>query len=162
MDKTKQGSTLVRAGNRRPLRLARSSLDPDRPPAARAGWQRTLHAVSLAALTPLLEKNVVKTLSLDVPVIFSMSRVIVLAFAVGMLRRIWQSGVAGWPEATLAITVVLALPILGALERAAPEHVVELTKALVGRFGTGDVRGVGDVHRTDAREPSRHDDHRSD
>ena len=61
-----------------------------------------------AALTPLLEKNVVKTIGLDVPVVFSMSRVIVLAFAVGMLRQLWRAGVAGWPEATLAIAIVLA------------------------------------------------------
>jgi hypothetical protein len=85
-------------------------------------------------LTPLLEKNVIKTCTLDVPVVFSMSRVIVLAFAVGMLKQIWHSGVAGWPDATLAIAIVLALPILGALERANAEQVVDLTKTLVERI----------------------------
>jgi hypothetical protein len=85
----------------------------------------------LAALTPLLEKNVLKTLPLNLAVVFSMSRVIVLAFAVAVLRQIWRSGISGWPDATLAIAVVLALPLLGALERAKPADVVELAKALL-------------------------------
>lgn len=45
----------------------------------------------------------------------------VLAFAVGMVRQLWHAGIAGWPDATLAIAVVLALPTLGALERVTPE-----------------------------------------
>ena len=106
--------------------------------------------IALAALTPLLEKNVVKTLALDTPVVFSMSRVIVLAFAVGMLHQIWHVGVAGWPEATLSIAIVLALPILGALERVKADQVVDFAKTLVGRFGIG------------ATEPSKFDDHRAD
>jgi hypothetical protein len=112
---------------------------------------RPLRTICLAALSPLLEKNLLKTLSLDAPVVFSMSRVVVLAFAVGMLRQLWQSGIVGWPEATLAISIVLALPILGALERVEPQQVVELAAALVGRFGVGT-----------PREPSKYDDHRSD
>jgi hypothetical protein len=121
-----------------------------------------LRTIALAALTPLLEKNVLKTLSMDIPIVFSMSRVIVLAFAVGMLRQIWRAGVAGWPEATLAIAIVLALPILGALERVAPEQVVDLAKSVVGRFGIGEVcrpeRSEGPAPQS--REPSRYDDHR--
>lgn len=92
-------------------------------------------AIGIAALTPLLEKNVIKTLSLDVPVVFSMSRVIVFAFAVTVLRHIWCTGIAGWPDATLAIAIVLALPLLGALERVKPTDVVELAKTLIARFG---------------------------
>ena len=42
----------------------------------------------MALITPLLEKNVLKTASLDVPIVFSMSRVVVLAFAVAMLRQV--------------------------------------------------------------------------
>jgi hypothetical protein len=112
----------------------------------------TLRTIALAALTPLLEKNVTKTLALDVPAVFSMSRVIVLAFAIGMLRQIWRDGVAGWPSATLAIAIVLALPILGALDRTTPGQVLDIAKTLVGRFGIGGVTG----------EPSKYDDHRSD
>ena len=92
-------------------------------------------ALCLAALTPLLEKNVSKTIALDIPVVFSMSRVIVLSFAVAMLRRVWHAGIAGWPDATLSIAIVLALPILGALERVSTEQMVDLTKTLVNRFG---------------------------
>jgi hypothetical protein len=135
-------------------------MDHDASPAAvpPRQWSRAIRAVSLAIVTPLLEKNVLKTISLDVPVVFSMSRVVVLGFAVGMLRQIWYAGVAGWPEATLAIAIVLALPLLGALERIAPKQVVALTKTLAGQFGVGGVRGVGIVHQAELREPGRHDD----
>ena len=121
-----------------------------------------VRAAALAALTPLLEKNVVKTFSLDVPLVFSMSRLIVLAFAIGMLRQIWTAGVAGWPEATLAMAIVLALPVLGAIERVAPEQVLDLAKVLIGRFGIGSGRTIAGVHPLDSREPSRYDDHRRD
>lgn len=120
-----------------------------------------LRVIVLAALTPLLEKNVLKTFALDVPVVFSMSRVIVLAFAAGMLRQLWRAGIAGWPEATLAIAIVLALPLLSALERARPVDVLALARTLVSRFGTGAVRSVGSVYR-ESREPSKYDDHRDD
>jgi hypothetical protein len=115
----------------------------------------------LAVVTPLLEKNVIKTLSLDVPVVFSMSRVIMLAFAVGELRQMWRAGIAGWPEATLAIAIVLALPLLGALERARPAEVLELAKTLVSRFGIGGVRPMASVYAPKP-EPSKFDDHRED
>jgi hypothetical protein len=122
-------------------------------------WGHRVKCVVLAALTPLLEKNALKTLSLDIPLVFSMSRVIVLAFTIAMLRQIWFAGIAGWPEATLSIAVVLALPLLGALEKVDPSLVVDLAKTLVGRFGTGDVRHLASVYTT---EPSKFDDHRDD
>ncbi len=121
---------------------------------------RFIRTVALAAVTPLLEKNVVKTLALDVPVVFSMSRVIVLAFAAAMLRQVWLAGVAGWPDATLSIAIVLAMPVLGAMERVGPAQVVELTKTLLGRFGVGGVRRAANVYA--AEEPSKFDDHRVD
>ena len=120
-----------------------------------------LRVVLLAALTPLLEKNVLKTFAVDVPVVFSMSRLIVLAFAVGMLRQMWRAGIAGWPEATLAMAIVLALPTLAALERARPVDVLALAKTLVNRFGVGSVRSVASIYRA-PREPSKYDDHRDD
>ena len=113
----------------------------------------------LAAVTPLLEKNVVKTLSLDAPVVFSMSRVIVLAFAAAMLRQIWRAGVAGWPDATVAMAIVLALPLLGAIERVKPADALALARSLIGRFGMGGVRRVASAY---AEEPSKFDDHRHD
>jgi peptidoglycan/LPS O-acetylase OafA/YrhL len=120
-----------------------------------------LRVIALSALTPLLEKNVMKTLALDLPVVFSMSRLIVLAFAAGMLRQLWRAGVAGWPEATLAIAIVLALPILSALEHATPTQVLELARALIDRVGVGGVRQVASVYDR-SREPSKYDDHRQD
>lgn len=120
---------------------------------------RVCRTVALAAVTPLLEKNVIKTLSLEIPVVFSMSRVIVLAFASAMLRQIWSAGVAGWPEATLAIAIVLAMPMLGAIERVKPADALQLARALIGRFGLGGVRRVANAY---AQEPSKFDDHRHD
>ena len=127
------------------------------PPVHRSTGRQIL----LALVTPLLEKNVVKTLALDAPFVFSMSRVIVLAFAIGELRQMWRAGIAGWPEATLAIAIVLALPLLGAIERARPAEVMELAKTLVSRFGVGGVRPMASVYAA-AREPSKFDDHRED
>ena len=117
--------------------------------------------IAMTLITPLLEKNVLKTASLDVPIVFSMSRVVVLAFAVAMLRQVWIAGIVGWPEATLAISVVLALPVVGALERCAPDQVVDLTRTLLNRFGVGDARTPGGVYAV-TTEPSKFDDHRED
>jgi hypothetical protein len=116
-------------------------------------------AILLATLSPLFEKNVLKTIALDIPVCFSMSRLIVLAFAVATLRTVWRGGVGGWPEATLAITIVLALPLLGALERVDPIAVIDLVRSLIARVGMGDVRRVAPALAT---EPSKYDDHRMD
>jgi hypothetical protein len=120
---------------------------------------RRARIVAVAALTPLLEKNVIKTLALDLPVVFSMGRVIVLAFAIAMLRQIWTAGIAGWPDATLSIAIVLAIPVFGALERVKPAEVVTLANTLINRFGVGMTRTMGSVY---SREPSKFDDHRTD
>jgi peptidoglycan/LPS O-acetylase OafA/YrhL len=121
----------------------------------------TFSAIALAAVTPLLEKNPAKTMALDVPVVFSMSRLIVLAFAAGMLRQIWSAGIAGWPDAMLATSIVLALPVLNALDRCTPEQVLALAGSFVGRFGEGAVRSMGSVYPA-PEEPSKYDDHRAD
>ena len=125
---------------------------------------RVIRNGMMAVLSPVLEKNFVKTLAFDTPVIFSMSRLIVLAFAVGMLHQLWHAGITGWPEATLAIAIVLALPLVSALERVDPTRVVDLVTALAGRFGVG---GIGNARPltnppTPSREPSKFDDHHDD
>jgi hypothetical protein len=125
-----------------------------------AGVRAALAGVLLAALTPLHEKNALKTVGVRAPMVLSMSRLIVLAFTVVVLRQLWRVGVAGWPDATLAVTVVLALPIVGALERVSPEQVTEVARALVGRLGVGEGRRIGSVFSS--REPSKYDDHRQD
>ena len=117
--------------------------------------------IAMALITPLLEKNVLKTASLDVPIVFSMSRVVVLAFAVAMLRQVWTAGITGWPDATLAISIVLALPVVGALERCAPEQLVDLTRTLLNRFGVGDARTLASVYAV-TTQPSKFDDRRED
>ncbi|HET9684447.1 MAG TPA: hypothetical protein VFP15_10110 [Gemmatimonadaceae bacterium] len=118
--------------------------------------------VAVAAITPLLEKNAIKTLAVGVPLVFSMSRIVVLAFAAGMVRQLWKVGISSWPEATLAMTIVLALPMLGALERAAPEQTFDVLKTLIGRFGVGEQRAALSLFRSDLRDPSRYDNHWSD
>ena len=114
-----------------------------------------VRAALMAIITPLLEKNPAKALATPASAfVFSMSRLIVLAFAAAMLRQVWHTGVGGWPDATLSIAIVLALPLLGALDRVSPEQVVALGGALIGRFG------IGDVRLPDFGEPSRFDNHR--
>ena len=109
-------------------------------------------AILMSIITPLLEKNPAKALATPAGAfVFSMSRVIVLAFAAAMLRQLWHTGVGGWPDATLSIAIVLALPLLGALDRVSPEQVLAFGGALIGRFGIGEAR---------LYEPSRFDDHR--
>ena len=125
-----------------------------------AGVRAVIAGVLLAALTPLHEKNALKTVAVRAPMVLSMSRLIVLAFAVVVLRQLWRVGVAGWPDATLAVTVVLALPIVGALERVSPEQVTEVARALVGRLGVGEGRRIGSAFTPS--EPSKYDDHRQD
>ena len=121
-----------------------------------------LRAFSLALLTPLLEKSALKIFAVDVALVFSMSRIIVLGFAWALLHQIWRAGVAGWPEATLAIAIVLALPMLGALERVPPEQVLAYTRLLFDRLGNGAVRKVTSAYAGPSPEPSKFDDHRDD
>jgi len=122
-----------------------------------------IRALLLAILTPLLEKNAEKTVAarhFKVPVVFSMARVIVLAFAISMMHETWVSGIAGWPEATLSIAVVLAMPLLSALEQVKPAKAVNLVKEILERFGHGETRrGVAPLLNL---EPRKDDDHRED
>ncbi len=116
--------------------------------------------ILLALLTPLFEKNPSKTMTFSrchVPMVLSMARVIVLLFAAAMLYQVRNAGVAGWPEATLCIAIVLAIPLLSALERVRPEQAIGLMKSLVRRFGEGAARRIGSAY---AEEPSKYDDHR--
>lgn len=129
--------------------------------AGRRGW-RYARVLLLALLTPLFEKNPSKTMTFSrchVPMVLSMARVIVLLFALAMLRQVVVAGVAGWPDATLCIAIVLALPVLNALDRVRPEHAVSLLKSAIARFGFGETRQRGAVY---SREPRKDDDHRVD
>jgi hypothetical protein len=122
-----------------------------------------LRALALAAATPLLEKNPTKAdaaRSIYVPLVFSMARLIILGFAVAMIHQIVVAGIAGWPDATLSIAIVLALPIVSALERARSSDVIALSDTLLKRFGVGATRPRGPVFAP--VEPSKYDDHRAD
>jgi hypothetical protein len=137
---------------------------------------RALKSLGTTALTPVLEKNVVKTLGHASPIVVSMSRLIAMAFAAVMLREFWRSGINGWPDATLGIATVLALPLMSNLERANPDEVLAVTRLLLARFGgvpSGPVIPSGavvipsearDLHVQVPRnpEPSKFDDHRAD
>ena len=127
--------------------------------ASRVG--RVARAIILALATPLLEKNSdkIRTAPWFVPMVFSMARVIVLGFALVMWHQVEKAGVAGWPEATLSMAIVLALPILNALERARVSQVLGLARSILGRFGEGATRSMGGMFN---REPSKYDDHRAD
>jgi hypothetical protein len=124
-------------------------------------WNALTTALLIVA-TPLVEKNPAKVLAARAPVVLSMARVVVLAFAVVVLRQVWLAGVAAWPDAMVSIAVVLALPVVGALERVRPADVLSLAKEFVGRLGTGGVREVRSVYHAASTEPSKFDDHRVD
>ena len=111
---------------------------------------KVVRTIGTSALTPVLEKNVVKTLATNSAFVVSMSRVIVVAFAAVMLKQFWQSGIGGWPDAALGIAIVLALPIMSSLEHANPDEILAVTRLLLAKFGGAGV------------EPSKLDDHRSD
>lgn len=110
---------------------------------------RWLRVVIFVLLTPWLEKNHLKTAHLNVPIAFSMSRVIISFFAWGMYHQMVKAGIAGWPEATLCIALAFALPVLAALEKAKPAEVLEFGKAIIDRFGVGDVRKIGNLYKED-------------
>jgi hypothetical protein len=118
-----------------------------------------IRAALFALVTPLLEKNPVKALAADTALVFSMTRLIWLAFAIACLRQISATGVAGWPEATLAIAIVLAPPLLSTLERVDPHDVLAFGQVLLGRFGLGEARRITSVY---AEEPTPHDNHQPD
>ena len=128
--------------------LAPSHRAPPRPTGGRLKMIRMMlsflaqvvKTVGTTALTPVLEKNVVKTLAMDSKLVVSMSRVIVMAFAVVMLKEFWRSGINGWPDAALGIATVLALPIMSSLEHANPDEVLALTRVILAKF---------DDHRAD-------------
>ena len=116
----------------------------------------------LAFATPLMEKDLLKAgplRSRALPFVFSMSRLVVLAFATAMIHQAWRVGIIGWPDATLSMTIVLALPILGAIERAKPDEAIALASAIAGRFGIGAARSTMTALPED---PSPYDDHRDD
>lgn len=135
---------------------------------------RWLRSMVVALLSPLHEKNPAKTDAVDAPVVFSMSRVVVLAFAWAMLYQIRHAGIVGWPEATLCIFIVIALPLLAALERVSPAAVLDFGRAVLERVGVGEARTVGVANGANSvyagepapplpsREPSKFDDHRED
>ena len=113
---------------------------------------RVVKSVGVAALTPVLEKNVVKTLATNSTLVVSMSRLIVVAFAAVMLKQFWHTGINGWPDAALGIATVLALPVMSALEHANPDEILAVTRLLLTKFGGAN----------GGTEPSKFDDHRTD
>ena len=115
-------------------------LNSGQPPRWGRKAGRVVRAVLLALVTPLLEKNPSKVMAFSrcyVPMVLSMARVIVLLFAVAMLRRVERVGLAGWPDAALCIAVVLALPLLNALDRVEPDRAIGLMRSLIRRIGDG-------------------------
>jgi hypothetical protein len=127
------------------------------PKLARWGKRAFRHArvIVIALVTPLLEKNPMKTATFSfcyVPMVLSMARVIVLLFALRMLEQVKRGGVSGWPEATLCIAIVLALPILNALERVSARETIEVAKSLFGVIGRRNARQVAGGHHAEPRE----------
>jgi len=122
--------------------------------------KHALKSIGLVLGTPLAEKNPLKVAALaDVPLVLSMARLIIVAFAVVLIRYVALNGIVGWPVATLCIADILALPVVSRLEQLPPERAVELMQQVIGRFGVG---AVGPMPLARAGEPSKFDDHRAD
>lgn len=113
---------------------------------------RWLRAILFVVLSPVLEKNPVKSAHIDAPVVLSMSRCIVALFAWGMYWQIMKAGIVGWAEATLCIAIVYAVPILNALNDSSPEDVLSFGKAILERFGLGEIRKLGPIIPKDDHE----------
>lgn len=90
-------------------------------------------------VSPVAEKNPVKTLASVAPVVFSMSRITVAVFTYVDAVRIAHAPTIGWPEATLALGNIFALPLLAALGKVSPSEVLAFGEKIVGRFGVGEV-----------------------
>lgn len=101
--------------------------------------KRAALSVLAILLSPFAEKNPVKALSSVAPIVLSMSRVTVAVFTAVDAYRLATAKSVGWPEATLAIALVFALPVLSALNKVSPQEVVAFGAKIIERFGVGDV-----------------------
>lgn len=91
-------------------------------------------------VSPISEKNPVKVLSSFAPIMLSGSRITVAVFTYVIARRLLETKVAiGWPESTMVLGLIFALPLLAALEKMSPADVVAFGTKIVERFGIGDV-----------------------
>jgi hypothetical protein len=97
--------------------------------------KRTLLTVLAVLLSPFAEKNPVRALSSIAPIVLSMSRITVAVFTAVNAYRLAIAPAIGWPEATLAIALVFALPVLAALSKLSPGEVVAFGTKIVERFG---------------------------
>lgn len=121
---------------------------------------RVVWPVALALVSPVLEKNPQKVFAANAPVVFSVTRLVIAAFAVAMFRQLWTAGVAGWPEATLCLGLIFANHIASALEKLPAADVVAFGRAIVDRFGVGGTRTIGTLYPSveEASTPERDPD----
>jgi hypothetical protein len=64
------------------------------------------------------------------------------AFAVAMVHQLWVAAALGWPDATLAIAIVLALPMVNALEHTAQRDAVVAIAVAVARHHGWDATSI--------------------
>ena len=67
------------------------------------------------------------------------SRITVAVFTAVDASRLATAQTLGWPEVTLAIALVFALPVLAALNKVSPSEVVAFGGKILERFGVGAV-----------------------
>lgn len=95
-------------------------------------------AILAAVLSPVMEKNPVKLMSAVTPFVFSMSRISVAVFTAVDAYRIAMAQSIGWPEATLALGCMFAIPLLRALDKVSAQEALAFGTEIVKRFGVGD------------------------
>jgi hypothetical protein len=116
----------------------------------------------IIVLSPLIEKRGPGPYDGAGPWMLSMKRVIVVLFAGVCAGQIAATGVVGWPMATLSVAIVVALPLMTALEAMPPHAALELAEHVIARLGVGSTGGTGAAPAHRAPEPSKWDDHRID
>lgn len=107
---------------------------------------RMFTVLALVMLSPLLEKNPQKVLASRAPVVFSITRIVICAFAIGMFRQMLHAGVVSWPEVTLCVALIFSNHIAAALEKLPAADVVAFGRAIVDHLGVGDARTIGSLY----------------
>lgn len=110
--------------------------------------QYNARRAAIVVLSPIAEKQPLKVLAVDAPVVLSFRRVALAAIIYAFIRQMGTAGLAGWPEVTFAALILLVVLFLGAFEKASTADAVGVLTHLVDKFGVGQ-------GRTDAEAPKQ-------
>lgn len=111
-------------------------------------WKRiwpVVRAGLLVLASAIAEKDPKNQLYSDVPIVLSATRIVVyIALFVWASMGLAAAGMPAWPFWTFGSILIMALPILKALNTAAekdPAAVLDFAKSIYSRMGVGDTHG---------------------